>query len=188
MLFDTRYLSISRQSTVCHLQSGGESRSPRRLGLLALLVHVCQVALAAVLAVEVLGHEDAGTARLVGALTTHALHLVGAVDLVVLEHMKLDLLLGVLHLLGLGVGLLLTLLASTTKAQDKVKGGLLLDVVVLKGAAILQLLAGKDEALLIRGDALLVLDLGLDSLDSVGTLNLKGDSLPCECLHKDLHA
>merc|ERR1711908_198918 len=131
MLFDTRYLSISRQSTVCHLQSGGESRSPRRLGLLALLVHVCQVALAAVLAVEVLGHEDASTARLVGALTTHALHLVGAVDLVVLEHMKLDLLLGVLHLLAL--------LASSTETKDEVQGGLLLDVVVLERAAILKL-------------------------------------------------
>ena len=33
------------------------------------------------------------------------------------------------------------------------KSGLLLDVVVRKGAAILQLLAGKDEALLVGRDA-----------------------------------
>jgi hypothetical protein len=39
-----------------------------------------------------------------------------------------------------------------------VKGGLLLDVVVRKGPAVLQLLAGKDETLLIWGDALLVLE------------------------------
>jgi len=43
-----------------------------------------------------------------------------------------------------------------------VKGRLLLDVVVRKGAAVLELLAGEDQALLIRGDSLLVLDLGLD--------------------------
>ncbi|EMD62299.1 hypothetical protein COCSADRAFT_94378, partial [Bipolaris sorokiniana ND90Pr] len=39
---------------------------------------------------------------------------------------------------------------------------LLLDVVVGKGAAILELLSGEDQALLVRGNALLVLDLGLD--------------------------
>jgi hypothetical protein len=34
-----------------------------------------------------------------------------------------------------------------------VEGGLLLDVVVSQGAAILQLLAGEDQALLVWGDA-----------------------------------
>jgi len=43
-----------------------------------------------------------------------------------------------------------------------VKGGLLLDIVVGEGSAILELLAGEDQTLLIRGDSLLVLDLGLD--------------------------
>jgi predicted solute-binding protein len=38
-----------------------------------------------------------------------------------------------------------------------VQGGLLLDVVVRQGAAVLQLLARKDQALLVGGDALLVL-------------------------------
>ncbi len=38
----------------------------------------------------------------------------------------------------------------------------LLDVVVGESAAVLQLLAREDEALLVGGDALLVLDLGLD--------------------------
>jgi hypothetical protein len=46
-----------------------------------------------------------------------------------------------------------------------VQGALLLDVVVGEGAAVLELLAREDEALLVRGDALLVLDLGLDVLD-----------------------
>merc|ERR1719263_1938137 len=46
----------------------------------------------------------------------------------------------------------------------------------------------EDETLLIRGDALLVLDLGLDGLDGVGALNLESDGLSGECLHEDLHA
>ena len=36
------------------------------------------------------------------------------------------------------------------------KGALLLDVVVRKGAAVLKLLAGEDQALLVRGNTLLV--------------------------------
>ena len=64
----------------------------------------------------------------------------------------------------------------------------LLDVVVRKGPSILKLLASKDETLLVRGDALLVLDLGLDILNSVGRLNLKGDGLASESLNEDLHA
>ena len=43
-------------------------------------------------------------------------------------------------------------LHATTQAEYKVEGGLLLDVVVGQGTAILQLLAGKDKALLVWGD------------------------------------
>ena len=43
-------------------------------------------------------------------------------------------------------------LHATTQAQHQVQCGLLLDVVVSQGAAILQLLAGKDETLLVWGD------------------------------------
>ena len=57
------------------------------------------------------------------------------------------------------------------------EGGLLLDVVVRKSAAVLELLASEDQALLVRGDALLVLDLGLDVVDGVGRLDLEGDGL-----------
>jgi len=42
---------------------------------------------------------------------------------------------------------------------------LLQDVIVREGAAVLELLARKDQALLVGRDALLVLDLGLDVLD-----------------------
>ena len=76
---------------------------------------------------------------------------------------------------------------ASPEPEDQVKGGLLLDVVVGEGPAILELLAGEDEPLLVRGDALLILDLGLDILDGVRGLNLEGDGLAGEGLHEDLH-
>ena len=45
------------------------------------------------------------------------------------------------------------------------KSRLLLDVVIREGATVLELLAGEDETLLIGGDSLLVLDLGLDLIE-----------------------
>ena len=50
-------------------------------------------------------------------------------------------------------------LVSATEAQDEVERRLLLDVVVRERAAVLKLLAREDQALLVRRDALLVLDL-----------------------------
>jgi hypothetical protein len=54
---------------------------------------------------------------------------------------------------------------------------LLLDVVVRECTTILQLLSGKDQSLLIRRNALLILDLALDIIDSIGRLDLKSDGL-----------
>jgi hypothetical protein len=51
----------------------------------------------------------------------------------------------------------------------------LLDVVIRKSASILKLLSGEDQSLLVRGNSLLVLDLGLDIVDRIGGLDLKGD-------------
>merc|ERR1712045_1073429 len=67
------------------------------------------------------------------------------------------------------------------------EGRLLLDVVVRESSSILKLLASEDQPLLIWGDSLLVLDLGLDVLNAIGGLDLEGDSLPSEGLHEDLH-
>ena len=68
------------------------------------------------------------------------------------------------------------------------EGGLLLDVVVAQSTSILKLLASKDESLLVRGDAFLVLDFGLDVFDGITCLDFKGDGLSSECLDEDLHA
>jgi len=78
-------------------------------------------------------------------------------------------------------------LHPTPKTKDEVKRRLLLDIVVREGSAILKLLSGKDEALLIGRDTFLVLDLGLNIIDGIGRLNLEGDCLASESLYEDLH-
>ena len=173
--------------------------------LSSLIEDVGQVATSTVLAIVHGSHENTGTALLslvcetldraglhetyVGswALSAETLDLSIAVDLVVLENSQLGLLALVLDLLGGGVHLLLALLATTTQAEDQVQGRLLLDVVVGERAAVLELLAGEDQALLVRGNSFLVLDLGFDIVDGVGGLHLKGDSLAREGLDEDLH-
>ena len=78
-------------------------------------------------------------------------------------------------------------LHTATETENQVEGGLLLDVVVTKGAAILKLLSGEDETLLIWRDAFLVLNFGLHVVNGVAWLNLKGDGLASQGLHEDLH-
>jgi hypothetical protein len=111
------------------------------------------------------------------------------------------------HLLAVvlgGKGLKGRLDDTTTETEDQVKSRLLLDVVVGKSTAVLELLAGEDQALLVRGNALLVcdllamnerrrtaehtLDLGLDIVDGVRGLDLKRDGLSGKCLDEDLHS
>merc|ERR1712100_105647 len=67
------------------------------------------------------------------------------------------------------------------------ESGLLLDVVVREGSAILELLSSEDKSLLVWWDTLLVLDLGLNVLDGVSWLDIKGDGLASEGLDEDLH-
>jgi hypothetical protein len=49
--------------------------------------------------------------------------------------------------------------------------------VIGKSPSVLELLSSKDQSLLIWGNALLVLDLGLDIVNGVRGFNLKGDGL-----------
>ena len=76
---------------------------------------------------------------------------------------------------------------TTTQSEDEVEGRLLLDVVIRERATVLELLAGEDEALLVRGDAFLVLNLSLDILDGVRGLDLEGDCLASQSLNENLH-
>ena len=78
-------------------------------------------------------------------------------------------------------------LHTTTEAENEMECGLLLDVIVGEGAAIFKLLASEDETLLVRGNAFLVLDLGLHIIDGIRRFDLKGDGLAGEGLNEDLH-
>merc|ERR1712002_1233698 len=142
--------------------------------VLGFVVDVGEAALSTVLSVEVRCHEDTGAAFLAGALTAQTGDLAILINLVEFEDSKLEL-------------LLLALLGATTQPEHQVEGGLLLDVVVRQGAAIFQLLAGEDQTLLIRRDALFVLNFGLYVFDSVTGFHLEGDGFPRQCFHENLH-
>jgi len=95
-------------------------------------------------------------------------------------------------------------LHTSTKAEDEMERGLLLDIatrnvgitmgwtsryglLVGKSAPVFELLAGEDQPLLIGGNTLLVLNLRLHIVDSIGRLDFKGDRLASQSLDKDLH-
>jgi uncharacterized protein with ATP-grasp and redox domains len=67
------------------------------------------------------------------------------------------------------------------------KGRLLLDVVISKGAAVFELLTSENQSLLVRRNTFLVLNLSLDVLNGVGGLNLEGNGLTSKGLDEDLH-
>ena len=64
---------------------------------------------------------------------------------------------------------------------------LFLDIIIRKSSSVFKLLSSKYESLLIRGDSLFILDLGLHVIDSVRGLDIKGDGLTREGLNEDLH-
>ena len=73
------------------------------------------------------------------------------------------------------------------KTHTEVQSALLLNVVIRKGAAVLELLARENQALLVGRNALLVLDLGLHVVDGIRRFDLKGDGLACQGLDENLH-
>ena len=75
---------------------------------------------------------------------------------------------------------------AATQTEHQVKRRLLLDVVVGERAAVLELPAREDEALLVKGDTLLVLDLALHHLDGVARFHLQGGDLATQILDEDL--
>merc|ERR1719473_2192055 len=94
-----------------------ERRRQARSRVVALLDEVREVALAAVVAVEMHRHEDARPAHLMGALAAQPRDLVVRVHLVELQDGELHLLALVLDLLRLRVRLLLALLATAEKLE-----------------------------------------------------------------------
>jgi len=78
-------------------------------------------------------------------------------------------------------------LHTTSKSQDEMESGFLLDVVVRESSSIFKLLSCEDESLLIWRDTFFVLDLGLDVFDGICWLNIKSDGLTGEGFDEDLH-
>ena len=60
----------------------------------------------------------------------------------------------------------------------------LLDVIVAKSAAILELLASENQTLLVRWNALFVLNLGLDIVDRVARFHLESNGFARQGLDK----
>ena len=79
-------------------------------------------------------------------------------------------------------------LHASAETKNQMKSGLLLNVVIGEGAAIFQLLARKDEALLVRRNTFLVLDLLLDLLNGITSFDLQGNGLAGQRFYEDLHA
>ena len=140
--------------------------------LLWLIEHVRQTTFATVLSIEVIGHEDARAAYLIGTLASQTRDLAVLVHFVVLEHGQLYLLLLVLDLLRRRVVLLLTLATASSQTQHQMKRRLFLYVIVGQSATVLELLAGKDQTLLIGRYALFVLNFSLNIFDRVTGLDL----------------
>uniref|UniRef100_A0A914ZTG7 Uncharacterized protein n=1 Tax=Parascaris univalens TaxID=6257 RepID=A0A914ZTG7_PARUN len=63
----------------------------------------------------------------------------------------------------------------------------LLNVVIGQRTPIFELLTSKDESLLIRGDALFVLNLRLNIFDCIGCLYFQCDGFTGKSLDEDLH-
>ena len=123
----------------------------------------------------VLGHEASNSSN--GRVLPQPNNLTSILNTVILESLKGNGLINTLCLLGLGVNLLLPLLSSPTETENQVQGGLFLDVVIRESAPILQLLSSEDQTLLIRGDSLLILDLGFDIVNGIRWLNIERDGL-----------
>jgi hypothetical protein len=68
------------------------------------------------------------------------------------------------------------------------ESGLFLDVIVRESSVVFKLLSSEDESLLIWGDSLFVLNLGLYVVDGIGGLNVEGDGLSGKGLDEDLHS
>merc|ERR1712115_283204 len=79
-------------------------------------------------------------------------------------------------------------LHTSSQSEDQVKSRLLLDVVIGESSSVLELFSSEDQSLLIWGNSLLILDLGLDVLNGVAGLNLEGDCLASKGLDENLHS
>ena len=146
---------------------------------------VGQTTFATIMAVKMTGHKNSSTTFIWGTLPAKVTDFATLVRLIVFQSSQFNLLPLTLVLPVSGVRLL-PLLSITTKIQHKVQSGLLLNVVG-QSASISQLLASKDQSLLVRRISFLIRDLGLYIFHCIRGLYLKSDALHCQGLHENLH-
>ena len=75
-------------------------------------------------------------------------------------------------------------LAKILIKRTEVEGRLLLNIIIRKSVSILKLLANKEQALLVRRNAVLVSNLGLHVVDCMGGFDLKANCLASKSLDK----
>lgn len=76
---------------------------------------------------------------------------------------------------------------SSSQTKNQMKCGLLLDIVVGKGAAVFELLSSENQTLLIRRNSFFVLNLGLDVVNGITWLDIERDGLTRQSLDEYLH-
>jgi hypothetical protein len=91
-------------------------------------------------------HENASTTFLGGADAVSASHFSAILHLVELEHTQLNIFVLVLVLLGLGVRLLLPLLASTKQAAENIESGSFCHARGTQHRVLIQLMAAVNQA------------------------------------------
>ena len=78
-------------------------------------------------------------------------------------------------------------ISSTSKSENKMDGGILVDVIILNSPAIFKLLTSKDESLLISRNTLLVMNLILQAFNAVLGAAVQSDGLASQSFNKELH-
>ncbi len=68
------------------------------------------------------------------------------------------------------------------------KGARPTNVAIIQCLVVLELLAAKDETLLIGWNAFFVLNLGFDASNGIAETDTECDSFTSECFHEDLRA
>jgi len=79
------------------------------------------------------------------------------------------------------------IVAVTNRRHTQVEGGAIMDTIVRQGKVVPQLFADQDQPLPVWRNAFLVLELGLNVLNSVWWLNRNDDSRVIRGVHENLH-
>ena len=166
-----------------HTQTSSFNRSffLYRYRTICLLLHVIiqkgGSRLSTIVTIVVLGHEasNSGNRTVLSQSCDFSITFYS----VILECLHGNGLVDTLYLLWLGEYLLFTLLTSTSQPENQVKSRFFLNVVVAQSTSVFKLLSGEDKTLLIRGDSLLILDLGLDIIDGIRWFDIQCDGLAC---------